>query len=133
MWLGSLVFFPGVAASRAAGGKDPFPEAIDYYLQGNWFQAERVLSLRLRQNAGDLDARLMLATLLRRTGRNEEAEKQVDLLERCDEAWKWGPEIYRERRLLAEAKTTGDTELGAQAPEPAEPTTTTQSNVSAAA
>jgi hypothetical protein len=81
-------------------------------LQGNWFQAERVLSARLRKDAGDLDARLLLATLLRRTGPLEEAQREVDLLERCEGAWKWGPEIHRERQLLTEAKTKNEAGLG---------------------
>jgi hypothetical protein len=116
VWVGAIVFFSGSASSksRCPSESDVFPEALDYYLQGNWFQAERVLSLRLRQDAGDLDARLMLATLLRHTGRWEEAQRQLDLLERCEGAWKWGPEVYRERQLLVEAKANGATELGAR-------------------
>ena len=136
VWLGGLVLFPASAASpsRRISGKDSLPEAIDYYLQGNWFQAERVLSARLRQNAGDLEARLMLATLLRRTGRPEEAEREVDLLERSEGAWKWGPEIHRERQLLMEAKASGEAERGtAAAPDSQRSAESTESTVSAAA
>jgi hypothetical protein len=136
VWLGGLVFFPGsaTAKSRVSGGSDPFPEAIDYYLQGNWFQAERVLGLRLRQDADDLDARLMLATLLRHTGRWDEAERELDLLERCEGAWKWGPEIQWERRLLTEARAAGEAGLEAQrAGELEIPAESTESTVSAAA
>jgi hypothetical protein len=133
VWLGGLVFFPGAAASPSRG-KDSFPEAIDHYLQGNWFQAERVLSARLRQDAGDLDARLMLATLLRRTGRWEEAQREVDVLERCEGAWKWGPEIHRERQLLTEARNAGQAALGPSGTEqPQIPAESRQSNASAAA
>ena len=122
VWLGAIVFFSGSASSKSRGpiGSDAFPEAMDYYLQGNWFQAERVLALRLRQDASDLDARLLLATLLRRTGRWDEAERELDLLARCEGAWKWGPEVHRERQLLTEAKAKGDSKSeapGVLAPE----------------
>lgn len=85
--------------------KDIFREAIEHYLKGNWFQAQRVLVGILRNNNRDLDARLMLATLFRHTGRLDEAAAQLDLLTRLEGAGKWELEIQRERELLAEART----------------------------
>jgi hypothetical protein len=95
---------------RAAAGtpdpqEDAFAEALDHYLKGDYYQAERVLEDLLRRNVRDLDARLMLATLLRHTGRLDEAVRQLDTLARFEGAGKWEQEILEERRLLAEAKS----------------------------
>lgn len=83
---------------------DAFGRALNYYLKGDYFQTERLLEAILRVNVRDVDARLMLATLMRRTGRLEDAAKQLDALVRFDGAAKWQLEIERERRQLAEAK-----------------------------
>ena len=92
------------AASRQTDpASNAFAEAMEHYLRGSWFEAERTLGGLLRKNARDLDARLMLATLLRHTGRLEEAARQLDLLDRSEGAGKWELEIRRERGLLAEA------------------------------
>ena len=85
--------------------KDPFTEALDYYLKGDYYQAERMLELLLRRNLRDLDARLMLATLMRHTGRFEEAVRQLDTLARFEGAGKWDLEMRQERERLANAKT----------------------------
>ena len=92
-----------------AGNPDPredgFAEALDHYLKSDYYQAERVLENLLRRNLRDLDARLMLATLLRHAGRLDEAARQLDTLARFEGAGKWELEMQRERDLLAEAKT----------------------------
>jgi tetratricopeptide (TPR) repeat protein len=91
-----------------------FSEAVDYYLQGNWFEAERALSRLLRKNRRDVESRLMLATLLRHTGRIEEAARQLDVLVRLEEAQTWEQEIRHEAELLervrAGEETNGDDE-----------------------
>jgi hypothetical protein len=94
---------------RAAGAhpnpsKDPFTQALDHYLRGDYYQAEHVLSGLLRRNLRDLEARLMLATLMRHTGRLDEAARQLETLVRFEGAGRWELEIHRERELLAEAK-----------------------------
>ena len=101
----SAIWAPG-PRSRAPSEQvaDAFGEAVDHYLQGNWVQVERTLGHLLRKNARDLDARLMLATLLRHAGRFDEASRQLDTLIRFEGAEKWELEIRRERELLA--KTT---------------------------
>jgi hypothetical protein len=48
-----------------------------------------------------VDAGLLLAAIYRQTGRLDEAECQLDHIERFDEAAKWALEIDRERRWLA--------------------------------
>ena len=108
-WVASAVL--SLVGSRRQGSRgqaDPagntFERALEHYLKGDWFQAERLLADLLRSDAGDPDARLMLATLLRRTGRLEEAAAQLDLLATFDGAGKWEWEIRRERELLSQAK-----------------------------
>lgn len=85
--------------------RDTYGEALDHYLKGNWFESEHLLQGLLANNPRDLDARLMLATLFRRTDRGHEAGRQLDQLERFDGSEKWETEISRERKLLEELQT----------------------------
>ena len=106
VWAGTAV-----AARRGASrqveydekleASDSYSQAITYYLKGSWFEAECVLRGLLRRNPRDVDAGLMLATLLRHNGRLDEAGGQLDRIDRFDEAAKWILEIDRERRWLA--------------------------------
>jgi hypothetical protein len=84
--------------------QDSFSEVLDLYLKGDYYQAERVLEAMLQENLRDVDARLLLSTLLRHTQRIEEAVVQLDALVRFEGAEKWELEIRRERELLARAK-----------------------------
>lgn len=84
--------------------EDTFGQAMDHYLKGDSYEAEQILEDLLRRNTRDLDARLMLATLLRRAGRFDEATRQLDALAHSEGAGKWELEIQDERDLLAEAK-----------------------------
>jgi hypothetical protein len=109
-WLFAAGWSMRQCGRRAAIGsdgphEDVFSKAVDHYLKGDYFQAEQVLEGLLRQNIRDLDARLMLATLLRHAGRFDEATGQLDTLARFEGAGKWELEIRQERTLLAEAKT----------------------------
>jgi hypothetical protein len=105
VWIGSTLFSvrhsrPGPLTDPAA---DAYGEALDYYLKGDWFLAERIVVRLLRSDPRDFDARLMLATLLRHTGRFDEAVEQLDVLGRAEGCGKWDMEIGRERELLEEA------------------------------
>ncbi|MHC4178666.1 MAG: tetratricopeptide repeat protein, partial [Planctomycetota bacterium] len=109
LWVGSALLSLVGGGRRGSGGQaDPagagFERALEDYLKGNWYQAERLLGDLLRSSAGDLDARLMLATLLRHTGRFEEAAAQLDLLELFEGAGEWEWEVRRERELLSQAR-----------------------------
>jgi hypothetical protein len=83
---------------------DPFRAALDHYLKGNWFEAERELNRLLRRSGRDLEARLMLATLLRHTRRYDEATRQLNILVRSEGAKRWELEIRREGELITEAR-----------------------------
>jgi hypothetical protein len=84
--------------------QDAFAEALDYYLKGDSYQAEHLLEGLLQRSLRDLEARLMLATLLRHEGRFDEAVEQLDTLSRFEGADKWELEMRREREFLAGAK-----------------------------
>lgn len=83
--------------------EDLFPAALTEYLQGNWFPAEQKCRALVRRRNDDVEARLLLATLLRHTDRRTEARAELDALAKFDGAAKWGLEIAHERRLLDEA------------------------------
>jgi hypothetical protein len=92
-----------VAMCGCETAEDGFARAADYYLKGDGYQAEQILEGLLRRDVRDVDARLMLATLLRHAGRLDEATRQLDVLSRFEGAGKWEVEIQNERDLLAEA------------------------------
>lgn len=116
LWLLIVAWWAGAAiaawrrdARNAASGDgsdpaDSFSDAIVHYLRGNWFETECVLKNLLRRNPRDVEAGLMLATLYRHTGRTAEAERELDRLERIDEAARWALEIAMERRWAAEGR-----------------------------
>lgn len=83
---------------------DPFATALGNYLKGDYYQTERILEGVLRRNIRDVEARLLLATALRRDKRFAEAEQQLDLLAKFEDAGRWELEIQDERDFLAEAK-----------------------------
>lgn len=92
------------AVNNLNSQEDLFGEALDHYLKGDYYQAEHVLEGLLRRNLRDVDARLMLATLLRHTDRFDEAKHQLDTLTHFEDADKWELEIRQERKLLAESR-----------------------------
>jgi len=60
----------------------------------------------------------MLATLLRHTGRLDDACGQLDRLERLENASKWELEIGRERELIRQARASGSDEQSPPAEQP---------------
>ncbi|MEN6407555.1 MAG: hypothetical protein ABFC77_13925 [Thermoguttaceae bacterium] len=92
------------ALDRIDRDRDAFTEAIDYYLRGDYFQTEQTLERLLRRNPRDLDSRLMLAGVLRRTGRRVEALEQLDVLSTVEGSERWELEMRRERELLTKAR-----------------------------
>lgn len=104
-WLAGQVFTLGwrySAATNSVLDNGFFSQALAYYLKGNWFEAERTLNQRLATMPSDVDARMMLASLLRHTRRIDEAQRQLDMLEHHEGAYRWDLEVARERRLLAD-------------------------------
>jgi hypothetical protein len=117
IWLISLG--GGIAHMAQLGRVSPIDPAGDLfraaqgeYLRGNWFEAELALNQALERKPSDVDARLMLATLLRRIGQPNEAIEQLRRLSNTEGAEKWALEIARQQRLLA--MPAGDTAQNVQ-------------------
>ncbi len=92
------------AAKHPDPERDLFLLALGEYLKGNWYEAESVCQQLLRDKARDAEAELMLATILRHTGRYAAARERLDDLKRWDDAAKWEWEIANELERLAEAE-----------------------------
>jgi hypothetical protein len=94
---------------------DLFSSALSEYLQGNWFAAEALLEQLVKIDARDIEAQLFLATMFRRTGRQQEARAALDRLSRAQGGEKWELEIKRERSLLDRPPAEAATPLPAAA------------------
>jgi hypothetical protein len=92
------------AAALAKDVGKTFEEALADYLRGDWFGAERKLSTLLLRDEHDIEARLLMATLLRHTKRFDEATYQLNILAGLDGAYRWALEIHREGELLMAAR-----------------------------
>lgn len=115
-WLATAVFwFVGTLlncgrARRETQNSEPeeasgwFPQAMEQYLRGNWLEAEILLERILARNARDVEARLLRATMFRRSGRHKESRKELSRLEALDGAEVWQQEIDRERAKLQAAQ-----------------------------
>ncbi len=77
-----------------------FREAQGHYLSNDWVATEQVLLKLLKQDARDVESRLMLATLWRHQGRGAEALRQLDRLDRLEAAETWQHEIAAERSAI---------------------------------
>jgi predicted Zn-dependent protease len=104
LWAGSAMvsawYSRGLAPRRRNSAEAMFREALREYLRASWFEAEQILGRLLRLQPRDVEARLMLATLLRRTGRDSEALEQLDRLELLADASQWAREIAEEKQLI---------------------------------
>jgi hypothetical protein len=107
IWVAAAIYAYGwdrqPARTAPESGLDLFSEAMDHYLKGNWFETEHLIGRVLRSNPRDVEARLLLATLLRHTGRREEAAAELHRLEALEGSQEWNLEISRERELLEAA------------------------------
>jgi hypothetical protein len=95
--------------------RDLFPRALGEYLRGNWYEAESICHQLLREKARDIEAQLMLATILRHTDRRAEARERLDELKLMDDAAKWEWEIANELERLSETEEQASAELAPQA------------------
>jgi thioredoxin-like negative regulator of GroEL len=128
VWVAAALFsatkWPQPVDSRMrAPTQDLFPEALAQYLQGNWFQAETLCRRLLRAEERDAEARLMLATVLRRSGRKADAAQELDRLSALTSACSWYREIALERQRLAappavETSSTDTTSVVMEDPSP---------------
>jgi hypothetical protein len=111
-WCGVLLFWLGSAVAGAMQMtallrvpstellEDLFAGAQGEYLKGNWFECEVAINRLLEEKPGDVDAMLLLASMLRRLGHGEEARQRLRKLATLEGAGKWQLEIAREWQLL---------------------------------
>lgn len=77
-----------------------FIQAQREYLGGHWEEAESLLRRRIENAPRDVEAQLLLVTLLRHTRRLDLAREQLSQMQRFDEALEWAFESDRERQLI---------------------------------
>lgn len=110
---------------RIGAAGDLFIQASSEYLLGNWIAVERLCGRLLENDPRDAEARLLLATMCRRTGRFAEARRGLDLLDGFDSAAKWRFEIALERRRVDESESEAKAESNEPANSPSEKYETT--------
>lgn len=110
MWLGGMAWvrrdWPRLQ-TQAAGDIDQesevwFSEAQREYLKGHWIEAETLVGRLLAKDRGDVEARLLLASIQRRTQRRNDARKTLLELRDLEGASRWRAEIQVELRQLEE-------------------------------
>ena len=81
--------------------EESFREAQTHYLKGHWIEAETVLARLLAKESEDVEVRLLLASVLRRTARTGEARKMLTELLDLSDAGRWHWEIQSELTRIA--------------------------------
>ncbi|HUE69587.1 MAG TPA: hypothetical protein VMP01_01760 [Pirellulaceae bacterium] len=76
-------------------------DAQSEYLKGHWLEARSLLVRLLSRRPGDVEARLLLVSVLRRSGEMDLAGQQLVELSRLPAARRWQEEMQQERRKLA--------------------------------
>jgi tetratricopeptide (TPR) repeat protein len=93
-------FPPALPSGRDATVDAMFIAARDAYLSRDWLSAESKLRAALELAPTDGESQLLLATLLRRVGRLDEARDALGKLARSDAGAPWRSAIVRELDLL---------------------------------
>ncbi|MDO4573792.1 MAG: hypothetical protein Q4D98_01100 [Planctomycetia bacterium] len=104
--LGILITGQNEAARRLAEEKrrktamaeDSLPLAQTAYLRQDFYEAERMLWSRLEKVPEDVPSRLLLVSVLRREKREEDAQRQLAILEANPEIGPWLFEVHREKQ-----------------------------------
>ena len=91
-----------------AGSHTLFNRAQREYLKGHWIEAETLLKERLDQAERDIEARLLLATLFRHTGKLDLALLELEQMQRFDDSVHWDFEMQRERQLIDQIRYSDD-------------------------
>jgi len=97
-------FPPPIPQGRDVAADALFVKARDAYLARDWLAAETKLRTLLDLSPTDGEAQLLLATLLRRVGRLEEAAAAFETLSRSDAGAPWLSTIARELERVASAR-----------------------------
>jgi hypothetical protein len=124
LWTGSAIATLALgrwAGRHASSAEAMFRQAMHEYLKGNWFETERILRQLLIACPRDVEARLLLATLLRRTTRSAEALEELVQLELLRGASKWSAEVAAEKQWIASQAAVSAADCATLAPSLAAP------------
>jgi hypothetical protein len=93
-------------------GADPqidnwFREAQHEYLKGHWIEAESLLTRLLARQPADVEARLLLASIQRRSSHREQARRTLTELQPIAGRWQWEIEADLERLAEVEQEESG--------------------------
>lgn len=101
----SMVASVSNAKDQAADADSEFRQAQHEYLKGHWLEAELLVGQRLSSKPDDVEARLLLASIQRRTRRFAESGQTLMRLSAAEQAAKWRFEIETEQRLIDELES----------------------------
>lgn len=90
----------GEKVAELRTGDTLFIQAQDEYLRGHWEAAAGLLERQLHQQPRDVEARLLLATLLRHRREFQQARFHLGELAKLDAATEWQFEMQQEHELL---------------------------------
>ncbi|MCI0361496.1 MAG: hypothetical protein L0211_23685, partial [Planctomycetaceae bacterium] len=77
-------------------------DAQTEYLKGHWIEAETLVARLLARRPDDVEGRLLLASVQRRTRRLAEARRTLEQLSENEFAGRWTWEIHAEQQRMAE-------------------------------
>ena len=77
-----------------------FIEAQRQYLHGNYFEAEALIQKILADGHEDIEAVLLLVSILRRTRRCQQALQWIERIKLCEKASAWIRELQVEKQLV---------------------------------
>jgi hypothetical protein len=78
--------------------------AQEFYLQANYFEAEKMLRRNLQKGTNDVESMLLWISTLRRTRRIPQALDLISDMERLDAALPWLAELHLEKELCLRLK-----------------------------
>ncbi len=84
--------------------EDWFGQAQQAYLRGHWLEAESLVNAILQRRPGDVESRLLRASIERRTKRYAEARKTLNELLPAGVAGRWRTEVGVELEQIAAAQ-----------------------------
>lgn len=90
--------------------EDWFREAQHEYLKGHWIAAETLLRQLLGRQPADVEARLLLASIQRRSGARTQARETLTELQPVAAKWQW--EIDAELTQLSDLEAEQDAHSG---------------------
>jgi hypothetical protein len=79
-------------------------QAQAHYLRAEYFEAEKILSPFCRVSQCDVEAALLVASILRRTERYQASIEMLDRIALLDRARSWLEEIEQEKRIVLKQK-----------------------------